>query len=338
MILPPAFSRKIRAGAPLGWLASKARARTPATVAVPPGGSSVTSTANRRRTREEPGNRHSIASVSRWPVPGGPATARGAVRPANWASRIRNGSPPKWSPCRCDTNTAAIPPGSRPHRRSAGSEVAPQSSSTGSGGPGGPAGRADIAGCRWMQAWNRPPLPNASPEPAKVTVTPPGPGSPGPGSPRSGTEPARDVEPELLARHHGPQPGFQIGQAAGPQRARPPGPDVLEDHRGQGQHLDAARGEAGQLAPPVGVVAGAVHVAELLEPVDRLARGLLGDAEPAPRLGGRGPAQPDRLQREAVRRAHIGMAAARQFSVQFVDDRAEAAEQQQRQLESVRFI
>ena len=61
-----------------------ARARTPAmTASGPPGRSSATSTANRRRTREEPGNMHSIASVSRWPVPGGPTTARGAVRPAH---------------------------------------------------------------------------------------------------------------------------------------------------------------------------------------------------------------------------------------------------------------
>src|SRR6266567_1017260 len=321
MILPPRVSRRIRAGAPLGWLAWKAWARAPAVVAEPPGRSSVTSTANRRRTREEPGNRHSIASVSRGPMPGGPATARGAVRPANWASRIRNGSPPKWSPCRCDTNTAAIPPGSRPHRRSAGSDVAPQSRSTGAGRPGGR---------RWMQAWKRPPLPNASPEPAKVTVTPAGSGL--------ATEPAGDVEPERLARHHGPQPGFQPGQAIGAQHARPPCPDVIEDHRGQGEDFDATRGEARQLAPPVGVIAGALHVAEFLEPVDRLTRRLLGDAETAARLGGGGPAQADRLQREAVRRAHIGMAAAGQFRVQFVDDRPEPAEQQQRQLEAVGVI
>jgi hypothetical protein len=35
----------------------------------------------------------------------------------------------------------------------------------------------------------------APPDPAKVTVTP-----------GLGTEPARDVEPERLTRHHGPQP------------------------------------------------------------------------------------------------------------------------------------
>src|SRR5919108_6365232 len=158
-----------------------------------------------------------------------------------------------------------------------------------------------------MQAWRRPPLPNASPDPANVTVTPaapgpgPGPGTaagPGPGpaagsgpgtaaGPGLGTEPARDVEPERLTGHHGPQPRLHLGQPRVAQRSRPPGPDVFEDHRGQGQHLDAPRGEPGQLAPPVGVVVGAPDVAQFLEPVDRLARGLLGDAEPAARLGGR---------------------------------------------------
>src|ERR1700736_4841089 len=57
---------------------------------------------------------------------------------------------------------AAISPGSSPLRRSALSEVAPQSSSTGAAPP---------RGRRWMQAWYRPPLPKASPEPANVTVT-----------------------------------------------------------------------------------------------------------------------------------------------------------------------
>jgi len=46
------------------------------------------------------------------------------------------------------------------------SEVAPQSSSTGAA----PEGR------RWMHAWYLPPLPNASPLPANVTVTDSAPG------------------------------------------------------------------------------------------------------------------------------------------------------------------
>jgi len=46
----------------------------------------------------------------------------------------------------------------------------------------------------------------------------------------------------------------------------------------------------------------------------------------------------DRLQGEAVRRAHVGVAAAGQLRVQLVDDRPETAEQQQRQLEAVGVI
>ena len=150
-----------------------------------------------------------------------------------------------------------------------------------------------------------------------------------------GTEPAWDVKPERLTGNHGPQGGLQIRQACVAQRGLPPGPDVAEDHRGHGQGLDAARGEPGQLAPPVRLVAGPVHVAEFLEPVDRLARGLFGDAEPPARLGGGGPAEADRLQREAVRRAHVRVAAAGQLGVQLVDDRPEPGEQQHRQLEAV---
>jgi hypothetical protein len=67
----------------------------PATVAERPGLSSTTSTSNRRRTWDEPGNMHCIASVSRRLVPAGPATTRGLERRENCPSRIRNGSPPK---------------------------------------------------------------------------------------------------------------------------------------------------------------------------------------------------------------------------------------------------
>ena len=49
---------------------------------------------------------------------------------------------------------------------------------------------------------------------------------------RLGSEPARDVEAERLAGDHGAQVGFQCGQPARAQRAGPPGPDVVEDHRG----------------------------------------------------------------------------------------------------------
>jgi alkylhydroperoxidase family enzyme len=56
-----------------------------------------------------------------------------------------------------------------------------------------------------------------------------------------GAEPAWDVEPERLAWRHGPQARLQVRQAGGPQRALPLGPDVVEDHRGQAQRLDALR-------------------------------------------------------------------------------------------------
>jgi hypothetical protein len=94
-------------------------------------------------------------------TPGGPATISGLVRWENWPSRMWKGRPPKWSPWRWETKTAAIPPGSSPRRLRALSAVAPQSRSTGSSPP-------DPR--RWIQAWKRPPLPKASPLPAKVTV------------------------------------------------------------------------------------------------------------------------------------------------------------------------
>src|ERR1700738_2208740 len=41
-----------------------------------------------------------------------------------------------------------------------------------------------------------------------------------------GAEPAGDVEPERLTRSHGPQAGFQVGQARVAERALPARPDV----------------------------------------------------------------------------------------------------------------
>jgi hypothetical protein len=93
------------------------------------------------------------------------------------------------------------------------------------------------------------------------------------------------------------------------------------------------RGDADQLAPPVRCVAGLFHVTEVGQAVDGLARGLFGDAQAVAGLGGGGAIQPDGLQREAVRRAQVRVAAAGQLGVQLVDDRAEPAEQEQRQLE-----
>ena len=65
------------------------------------------------------GNRHfvpvdfgknaSIAGSSRARVPGGPAISSGRSRRLrNCASSSRNGSPPKWSPCRCDSTMPSI--------------------------------------------------------------------------------------------------------------------------------------------------------------------------------------------------------------------------------------
>src|SRR6266702_2081300 len=219
-------SRSARAGPPLGCSAAQAAARTPVTVTAAPGRSSTVSTVKRRWTAEEPGNMHSIASGRRRARPGGPTTVSGRVRRVNCPSRIRNGSPPKWSPCRWDTNTAAISPGSSPLRRSALSEVAPQSSSTGAAPPGPR---------RWMQAWYRPPLPKASPEPANVTVTSPAPGEeltgpfwPGPAvSPEAAPavlpEPAPCCQrPLRQSRRSGGGP--RLGGGSGPDGGAP-GPD-----------------------------------------------------------------------------------------------------------------
>ena len=70
----------------------------------------------------------SIASTNRCFVPGGPAMTSGRVRfPTRSASRIRNGRPPKWSPCRWLMRIASIFLGSTPKRFIALSEEAPQS-------------------------------------------------------------------------------------------------------------------------------------------------------------------------------------------------------------------
>ena len=77
------------------------------------------------------------------------------------AVKNEEGQAPEVVAVEVETNTAAISPGSSPRRLRALSEAAPQSRSTGPD-PSGPR--------RWIQAWERPPLPKASPLPAKVTV------------------------------------------------------------------------------------------------------------------------------------------------------------------------
>src|SRR5438034_3062779 len=94
-------------------------------------------------------------------MPGGPAITRGRSRfDRNWPSRMKKGIPPKWSPCRCEMRIASIAFGSTPKRRIGMSDEAPQSSRT-----------VEFAERTWMQAWKRPPLPKASPEPRKRTLT-----------------------------------------------------------------------------------------------------------------------------------------------------------------------
>ena len=112
--------------------------------------SSVTSTGNRRCARLEPGNSVSIASASRARMPGGPATCSGVDLRENWPSRIRKGSPPKWSPCKWVTATASTAPGSSPWALSATRLVAPQSTSSTCPPPD-----------TWIHVSYPPPLPDA---------------------------------------------------------------------------------------------------------------------------------------------------------------------------------
>ncbi len=72
----------------------------------------------------------------------------------------------------------------------------------------------------------------------------------------------------------------------------------------------------------------------MLERRYQLARGLLGDPQPASNLGCGGSVRAHGLADEAVHRAGIGVADRRQPSVQFVDQRAEAQEQQEGELEA----
>jgi hypothetical protein len=103
-----------------------------------------------------------MAARRRPAVPVGPSTTSGRVRRVNWPSRTRNGSPPKWSPCRWLSTTASTSPGSTCCAFIAVRLVAPQSTSAVYPSP-----------CSQIQVWNRPPLPNASPLPTNLISTAP---------------------------------------------------------------------------------------------------------------------------------------------------------------------
>src|SRR5215213_7835763 len=123
-----------------------------------PTGRSTMFSANFHRFPDEPGKNTSIAALTRSPVPTGPMTVSGLSRwLSNWASRKRNGRPPKWSPWRCDSITASMRLGSIPSHFSATSEVAPKSSAV-----------AAAAVSMKKHVFARPPDPNASPQPTTV--------------------------------------------------------------------------------------------------------------------------------------------------------------------------
>jgi len=107
---------------------------------------------------------------------------------------------------------------------------------------------------------------------------------------------------------------------------------VLEGGRRQRQGLGAAGGEPDELAAAVGGLPAALGVAELGEPVDGLARGLLGNAEAPPDVRRRGAEGADGLHREPVRGPQLRVPAGRELLVRLVDHRAERGEQQQREL------
>src|SRR6266545_6882288 len=118
----------------------------------------MTSQEKRHLLAVERGKKTSSSASIRARAPGGPAISSGRFRQArNWASRSRNGSAPKWSPCRCESTMPSIRSGSRPCALSATREDAPQSTSS-----------VPLAVSRKKQVLNRPPEPKASPEPTTV--------------------------------------------------------------------------------------------------------------------------------------------------------------------------
>ena len=103
---------------------------TPFTIWRRPASSSTRSTANLRSTVLEPGNSASMVVRSRSVSPGGPAMVSGSVRRlTSWASRMKKGSPAKWSPWRWVMKMLPMRLGSTPNLRIAIIDEAPQSMS-----------------------------------------------------------------------------------------------------------------------------------------------------------------------------------------------------------------
>src|SRR5215469_719474 len=153
------------------------------------------------------------------------------------------------------------------------------------------------------------------------------------GRTRSCAKPAGDVEPEPAVRGHRAQAALELAKPLGTEGAGPLRAQILEYRGGPDQRVDAARREPDQLAPAVGGIGGALGVAQVHQPVDRLPGSLFGDAEPAAQFARGRAVRADRLHRKAVGGAHVRVALRGKLGVQRVDEGAKAGEQQQRQLE-----
>src|SRR5260221_4411303 len=95
-------------------------------------------------------------------------------------------------------------------------------------------------------------------------------------APRSlAAEPAGDVKLPKVRWRYPAQVGLHRPQALGSEDLGPAGAQVVEDACREFQRVDGAAGQPRDLAPCVGRVRPALQVAELLERVDGLARGLL---------------------------------------------------------------
>src|SRR3954452_20850024 len=124
-----------------------------------PGASSTTCQAKRQFVPVERGKKTSMSASMRAREPGGPATTSGRVRLLrNWASSRGKGSPPKWSPCRWLMTMPSIVLGSIPCAFNATSEEAPKSMRM-----------VRPAVSTLKHVLNRPPDPNASPDPTMVS-------------------------------------------------------------------------------------------------------------------------------------------------------------------------